>query len=81
MNELQRQYGSYPGAVNVAAIDAAPRVIQTAFVRRDEPRHWAWLRLGFYSRTTREQRRQAAALSLQLVRAYLGPDWQAALHR
>ena len=72
---------TYPGYINVIAIDAASRSIQSAMVHKNEHPRRAVLELGFYPGVTREQQREAARASRDAVLAFLGDGWSAAFRQ
>lgn len=69
----------FPGLINVRAIDAAPRVIQSAFVRTDEQSKQARVELSFYPNTSPAERLAAGASAIVSVLQYLGDEWGASL--
>ncbi len=72
---------TYPGYINVIAIDAAHRSIQSAMVHQNERQKVAAIELGFYPDVSREQRREAARASRDAVLAFLGDGWSASFTR
>jgi hypothetical protein len=75
------EYPSFPGQVNVEALNASPEVIQSAFVKKDEERKDATIHLGFYPGTSEAQKREACALALKRVLVFLGDGWGAVVVR
>ena len=72
---------TYPGYINVLAIDAAPRHIQSAMVHTNERQKRAVIELGFYPGVGQDAKRAAAIASRDAVLASLGEGWSASFQK
>ncbi len=72
---------TYPGYINVIALDAAWRSIQSAMVHTNERQKRAAIELGFYLGVTREHQREAAKTSRDAVLKRLGEGWTASFQK
>lgn len=81
MTHHSEENTSFPGYVNVAAINAAPDAIQSAMVYTNKPQKRAVIELGFYESVSPDRRIEAAKACRAAVLAHLGEGWTASFRK